>query len=67
MDWQQPAALAVVAATAALIAWRRLRPRRLDFHRETGCGCGSPSGPRPPSVCVTGRRGERPRVIVTDR
>ncbi|MFO1461534.1 MAG: hypothetical protein U1G08_19290 [Verrucomicrobiota bacterium] len=67
MDWQQPAALAVVIATAGWLAWRRMRPRRFDFHRETGCGCGSTGGPKPPTVCVTGRRGERPRVIVTPR
>lgn len=67
MDWQQPVALGVVVVTAGLIVWRWVRPRPWDFHRETGCGCGSSSGSKPPSVLVTGRRGERPRVTVSAR
>ncbi|MCW5558963.1 MAG: hypothetical protein KIT22_14175 [Verrucomicrobiae bacterium] len=67
MDWQQPAALAVVAVTAGALLWRWLRPRRMDFRRRTGCGCGVESLERPPSVRVSGRRGERPQILVTER
>ena len=67
MDWQQPMALGVVALTAGVFLWRRFRPRKFQFHRDTGCGCASPSGPPPPSVTVRGRRGERPQVIVKAR
>lgn len=66
MDWQQPAALAVVTITAGVLLWQWVRPRRMNFQRRTGCGCAGSAG-RPPSVCVTGRRGERPQILVTDR
>lgn len=44
MDWQQPAALALVAI--AVLAWWRLRRRR----RRAGGGCGTCAGhePAPP-------------------
>lgn len=63
MNWQTPAALALVALTAGLLLWRWLRPRKFDFHKDTGCGCSAP-GVRPPNVVVSGRRGEAPRVTV---
>ncbi len=63
MNWQTPAALGVVALTAAILLWRRFRPRKFSFHRDTGCGCSSP-GVRPPTVVVAGKRGERPTVTV---
>jgi hypothetical protein len=63
MNWQTPAALGIVALTAAIWLWRRLRSRRFDFHRDTGCGCSAP-GVRPPNVLITGKRGERPQVTV---
>ena len=65
MDWQQIAALGVVAATVGLMAWRYFRPRRLDFHRTTGCGCGSTSTPT--GLIVRGRRGEAPQIIFKTR
>ncbi|MBX3731593.1 MAG: hypothetical protein KF791_03255 [Verrucomicrobiae bacterium] len=66
MDWQEPAALAVVAATLLTLGWRWMRARRPGFHRRTGCGCDS-VGTRPPGVLVSGRRGEAPRILVTGR
>lgn len=63
MNWQTPVALGVVALTVAIVLWRRLRPRKFNFHRDTGCGCSAP-GVRPPNVVVEGRRGERPKVTV---
>lgn len=61
MDWQQFAALAVVGVTAGLFAWSRLRPRKFDFHRDSGCGCGGASGPNP-SFTLSCRKGESPRI-----
>ena len=61
MDWQQIAALGVVGVTVTLMAWRLLRPRRLDFRKATHCGCGSTTNPV--GLVITGRRGERPQIV----
>jgi hypothetical protein len=63
MDWQQPAALAIVAATAGIFIWRRVRPRRFSLAKDTACGC-SGGGGRGPSIIVQGRRGECPKITV---
>ena len=39
MDWQQIAALAVVAVTALLFVVTRFLPRRPKWARHTHCGC----------------------------
>ena len=62
MDWQQIVALGIVGITAGVFAWQHLRPRRFDFHRETGCGCGGAGGPKP-SYTVRCRKGESPQVV----
>ena len=62
VDWQQIAALGVVGVTVTLMAWRLFRPRRLDFRKTTGCGCGST--PHPVGLVITGRRGETPRILL---
>jgi len=65
MNWQTPIALAVVALTAAIFAWRRFRPRRFSFAKDTPCGCVSPKGGvRPPGYVIEGKRGELPRVTL---
>ena len=70
MNWQEPVALGIVGLTALAFAWRPLRrrfgPRRLGDVLDTACGCSTRgSGGRcPPSVKVSGRRGERPRVEI---
>ncbi len=65
MNWQEPAALGIVALTAAIFAWRRFRPRRFSLQKDTACGCASrPGGATPPGFTVTGRRGEQPRVVI---
>jgi hypothetical protein len=61
MDWQQLTALGIVGVTAGVFLWRWLKPRKLDFHRDTGCGCGDAGGPKP-AFTVSGRKGESPRV-----
>jgi len=63
MNWQTPMALAIVAATAAIILWRRLGPRRVTFGKVSGCGCGGGAGGiRPPGLLIQSRRGE-PQTI----
>lgn len=65
MDWQQPVALGVVAATAAIFLWRRFKPRRFSFERDTACGCSAPPGQTPPGLVIQGRRGEQATVRFT--
>ncbi|MBI3868847.1 MAG: hypothetical protein HY299_09980 [Verrucomicrobia bacterium] len=65
MDGQEESALVVVAITAAwflVAAWRRRRVQ--GFKRATGCGCGEASGSRGASVLISGRKGEKPRILV---
>jgi hypothetical protein len=52
MDWQQPVALGIVAAAALSLAWRKFRPRRFSFERDTHCGCPSPTETSPQSSIV---------------
>jgi hypothetical protein len=68
MNWQQPAALAIVGLTAGIFLWRRLRPRKFDFRRDTHCGCSSPgqTGSKS-SIVFRARKGERPEIVVKDR
>src|ERR1044072_2585915 len=39
MGWQEAIVLAVVAVTILAFAWSWFRPRKVSFHRQTGCGC----------------------------
>jgi hypothetical protein len=65
MDWQQPVALGIVAATAAGFLWRRIRPAKFDFQRDTHCGCSSPANTASKSSIVfRARKGERPQIVV---
>jgi len=67
MDWQQITALAIVAATAAILAWSRLRRKKFSFQRHTHCGCvGGRSGgeTQQSSIVFHARKGEQPRMIV---
>lgn len=65
VDWQQIVALAIVAVTAALLVWSRVRRRRFKFGRDTHCGCSAPGATAPKSsIIFHGRKGETPRVIV---
>jgi hypothetical protein len=65
MDWQQVVALLIVAGTAGLMCWSRVRRRRFNFQAHTHCGCaaGMQSGP-PGSIVFRARKGERPEVLV---
>ena len=67
MDWQEAAALAIVAATAAVFVWRSMRPRRFQFHRDTHCGCTTTSSSRASSIVLSSRKGEHPKLTVKMR
>ena len=65
MDWQEATALLIVAATAAVFAWRKLRPRKFSFQRDTHCGCStSVADQPPPSIIFHARKGERPEITI---
>ena len=65
MDWQEITALLIVVTTAAVFAWRRLRPRKFSFERDTHCGCSVPSADGTQrSIVFHARKGERPRITV---
>jgi hypothetical protein len=66
MDWQQAASLAVVGVTLGLfLRFHLLRRRQLPFETSGHCGCSGNSSIRPgQSIILTGRRGERPRMLV---
>jgi hypothetical protein len=67
MDWQQIAALSVVAATAGVFMWTKLRPRKFSFEHDTHCGCAAPSpGGSRSSIVFSARKGERPRIILRE-
>jgi hypothetical protein len=65
MDWQQIAALAVVAATAGMFLRAKLRRRAFRFARDTHCGCGSPTGTAAKgSIVFSARKGQRAKIFV---
>jgi hypothetical protein len=65
MDWQQIAALGVVAATAGLFLRLKLRRRKFSFEHDTPCGCaaGSPAGAKA-SIVFSARKGGRAKIIM---
>ena len=65
MDWQEATALLIVAATAAAFAWRKFRPRKFSFQRDTHCGCSSSAADQaPPSIMFHARKGGRSEITV---
>jgi hypothetical protein len=65
MDWQQVIALGIVAATAGIFIWRKLRRRSFSFTRDTHCGCsGGGSVAEKNSIVFHARKGGRSEVIV---
>jgi hypothetical protein len=66
MNWQETAALAIVAVTAAAFLWKRFRRPKFDFKRDTHCGCASSSASeqQKSSVVYRARKGHRPEVVV---
>jgi hypothetical protein len=65
MDWQQITALLIVATTAGIFIWTRVRPAKFDFRRHAPCGCSSPSQSTPQhSMVFRARKGETPQILV---
>jgi hypothetical protein len=65
MDWQQTAALGVVAATAGLFLRMKMRRRKLSFEHQTHCGCAAGSGAGlGTSVIFSARKGGRAKIIM---
>lgn len=64
MDWQQIAALGIVAAAALLLSGSRLRRRKFDLGRDTHCGCSVNGSASKSSIVFHARKGESPRMIV---
>jgi len=64
VDWQQMAALVIVALATVLLLWGWLRPRRRLSGTDAGCcGCaGNQTRPKA-SIIIHARKGERPRMI----
>jgi hypothetical protein len=68
MDWQQLAALTIVAITAILLARSRFQRRKFSFERDTHCGCAAAgSSARQSSIIFRARKGQRPEVLVKMR
>ncbi|MGD0538968.1 MAG: hypothetical protein ABSC03_15140 [Verrucomicrobiota bacterium] len=67
MNWQEPAALAVVAATAVVMVAARWSRRRQRPGRVTHCGCSGPPAGAGPTIIFHARKGERPVVIYKPR
>jgi hypothetical protein len=68
MDWQQPVALVIVAAAALGLAWRKFRPRKFSFEKDTHCGCSSPvEAANKSSIVFHARKGARSSVIIKNR
>jgi hypothetical protein len=63
MDWQESAALVIVASTAGFFLWNALRTRKFAFQKKNTCGCSGGAHARQGSVMVTGRKGQRAHVI----
>jgi hypothetical protein len=68
MEWQTVTALVIVALATTALLWGKFRRRKFDFHRDTGCGCSSPSDSKHhESIIFHARKGERPKVIVKNK
>jgi hypothetical protein len=64
---QEIAALAIVAGTAGIFAWKLLRRRRLG-KKSSGCGCAGTSAPSSRErVIFSARKGERPQIIIKSK
>jgi hypothetical protein len=65
MDWQQPAALAVVAFTGYFFVRHEIRSRRKSHSRACGsdCGCGAGDEERPAAENSATHREEEERNI----
>ncbi len=66
--WQEIIVLTIVAVTVGLFARSYLRRGKFRFERQTHCGCGASSLPRPQeSIVFRARKGEQPEIMVKMR
>jgi hypothetical protein len=66
MDWQKIASFVIVAVTAGVFLWTKLRRRRFSFEHETHCGCSSASGSKD-SIVFHARKGQRAQIIIKSK
>ena len=66
MDWQQLLALLIVACTAGIFLWSKLRKKKFSFAKDTHCGCGTERAPIGPSQTIQfkARKGQRPKIVI---
>jgi len=65
VDWQKIAALGVVAATAGLFLWSKLRRRKFSFEHHAHCGCSTAGAPGArTSIIFSARKGGRAKIIM---
>jgi len=65
MDWQQIAALLLVAVTAGLFIHAKTRRRPFSFTRDTHCGCSSTTAKGTKgSIVFSARKGQRSTIFV---
>ena len=68
MDWQQVAALMIVAVAAGLLLRSKLRRRKFGLERDLPCGCSAARMSSPgSSIVFRARKGHRPEVVVKMR
>ena len=66
MTWQETAALAIVAVTAAVFLWRGLKRKQGGLPCDHGCGCSSSSSAAKdqPVTVLQARKGQPSRLRV---
>ena len=65
MDWQARVSLLIVAATAGLFVWAKIRPRKFSFQKDTHCGCSAVSESAARNrIIFRARKGGRSEVLV---
>lgn len=65
MDWQEIAALSIVAGTASVFGYQKFRRKKFSFQRDTHCGCSTGgTGDSKPSIIFHARKGERGQIIM---
>jgi hypothetical protein len=67
VNWQQVAALVIVAVTAVLFIRARVRRRKGKLPCDSHCGCVNSANLPKESVVYRARKGQRPEIIVKMR
>ena len=64
MAGQEIAALSIVGLTAAVFAWRLIRPRSPGAKKGLACSCAGASPRSMPGMVFKARKGERAQILV---